>query len=109
MAFACATEKARPKVRPGLSCHRDGSDRGSPRNRRRRRVRSGGERAAQGLDGLVDPGLDRLDRLAGGLDRQLGNLGALGDERVERRLGEGVRSEEHTSELQSLMRISYAV
>src|SRR3546814_9777561 len=32
-----------------------------------------------------------------------------GDGHVEHVRGEGVRSEEHTSELQSLMRISYAV
>src|SRR3546814_10625943 len=35
--------------------------------------------------------------------------GLVGDHREQRFLGQGLRSEEHTSELQSLMRISYAV
>src|SRR3546814_6016205 len=40
--------------------------------------------------------------------RPLSGLQALGEE-MGRRLGAYLRSEEHTSELQSLMRISYAV
>src|SRR3546814_4933996 len=39
--------------------------------------------------------------------RELHHLGALGDQHAPR--GQRLRSEEHTSELQSLMRISYAV
>src|SRR3546814_3972190 len=48
---------------------------------------------------IVEPGLADADHLvvAGQLDQPLGRLLAL------------LRSEEHTSELQSLMRISYAV
>src|SRR3546814_10681858 len=60
----------------------------------------GRDRADVGLDQLADLLLDRH----------------LLDQRVDARLGRGVgnggralRSEEHTSELQSLMRISYAV
>src|SRR3546814_8223488 len=52
---------------------------------------------------------DRLDRLT---DRQRGKVAdVVGRQRVDDRgfLALGVRSEEHTSELQSLMRISYAV
>src|SRR3546814_20716041 len=44
--------------------------------------------------------------------RQLARDPGTGDQRYDRRLGRcrcGSRSEEHTSELQSLMRISYAV
>src|SRR3546814_4626154 len=57
-------------------------------------------------DGIAD--LDTLDQLRlGGPDEERGDvLGHL----IDRRLGAvGIRSEEHTSELQSLMRISYAV
>src|SRR3546814_8517259 len=43
-------------------------------------------------------------------DRPQGNGGgASWMSRLPKRYGDGVRSEEHTSELQSLMRISYAV
>src|SRR3546814_1055837 len=69
---------------------------------------------------LAAPRLER-DQLLGSLPHLVGgqqlaaaeHLGAL--ERVggalvdDRELGEAVRSEEHTSELQSLMRLSYAV
>src|SRR3546814_13698132 len=56
------------------------------------RSRRGGGR--QGHD--ADAGHDRLPRARGGVVLQPGPRG-------------GLRSEEHTSELQSLMRISYAV
>src|SRR3546814_1366121 len=49
---------------------------------------------------------------AGGVDRDHGDahLREAGEEAVEQFVGDrGLRSEEHTSELQSLMRISYAV
>src|SRR3546814_4906064 len=60
---------------------------------------------------------DRLLGRAAGADRRCrGAAGArsatldLGGDRVHRAVGcRGTRSEEHTSELQSLMRISYAV
>src|SRR3546814_7000040 len=75
---------------------------------------------ARQLDALGEVGLDRIDgeprkarsepfgavaeEIARNIDRDIGG----GIDRIEkqRRLG---RSEEHTSELQSLMRISYAV
>src|SRR3546814_5536563 len=44
----------------------------------------------------------QVDLLLAGLDQAAGQVGAS-------RASRGVRSEEHTSELQSLMRISYAV
>src|SRR3546814_9187044 len=60
-----------------------------------------------------------LDRLARGLPLRVGHSGQVGEgtgagEMLaavdrDRLSGEIVRSEEHTSELQSLMRISYAV
>src|SRR3546814_8709532 len=49
----------------------------------------------------------RGDRRAGALEGNVGGLDA--GQAVEHHLGEVVRSEEHTSELQSLMRSSYAV
>src|SRR3546814_9068288 len=49
-----------------------------------------------------------LGRCGGRNGRVIGNDHALGSEADQRRLG-SARSEEHTSELQSLMRISYAV
>src|SRR3546814_3019015 len=66
----------------------------------------------------VEPGTHQLrrrdrDRWQGPADRGRADLGAGEDERrPERQLrtrGHHLRSEEHTSELQSLMRISYAV
>src|SRR3546814_6669230 len=60
-------------------------------------------RAMPGTDWVpVDPAL--LDDLRGGFQLPSGLLVSFGIERVA-----WVRSEEHTSELQSLMRISYAV
>src|SRR3546814_6323940 len=71
-----------------------------------------------------DPGADRGDELADGAvgaaaEPLVGELGepaldqvhprAVGGGEVEREPGVALRSEEHTSELQSLMRISYAV
>src|SRR3546814_6117756 len=54
------------------------------------------------------------DRRRDGAVEQAREFERIGDdeqrgERDDRRTGEGARSEEHTSELQSLMRISYAV
>src|SRR3546814_2742224 len=56
------------------------------------------------LPRLVGLGRDRLGLRLG----RPGNEG-IGRRLIHRRLGLAVRSEEHTSELQSLMRISYAV
>src|SRR3546814_2070398 len=51
-----------------------------------------------------------MTRLSGILFLQhLGRLQAIGDAIKVHRCGTAARSEEHTSELQSLMRISYAV
>src|SRR3546814_10496746 len=72
---------------------------------RSRRHRDADEGAAVGLitdrgDRMVRP-FDQLHQLGLGGHRSTGR-----DHRVDRGIG---RSEEHTSELQSLMRISYAV
>src|SRR3546814_1505503 len=48
-----------------------------------------------------------VDR-TGAVHHDLGD-GVVGEQRLDRSVAEQVRSEEHTSELQSLMRISYAV
>src|SRR3546814_3351943 len=69
------------------------SDRPQPRNARRARF---DQRPRPADDGGGD------DARPGGLAQQAGR-GAVAPETV------GTRSEEHTSELQSLMRISYAV
>src|SRR3546814_2164665 len=63
--------------------------------------------AGQRLAGLADLGLVAV----GQVEDQIVQAGHLRrrDDRLGRRLGEAGRSEEHTSELQSLMRISYAV
>src|SRR3546814_7725966 len=59
---------------------------------------------------FLEPGIDHLGALQVLRDRDHGHaLAALRRERVERRHFGDARSEEHTSELQSLMRISYAV
>src|SRR3546814_7326964 len=65
----------------------------------RRRRRADAHRPA--VDGAADGGVGRARRL-------LGAAGTAGRTRVRPRR-DGARSEEHTSELQSLMRISYAV
>src|SRR3546814_1803424 len=72
------------------------------------------DRVAEGDLGHRDAGLDRrveIDMVGTDTssEREL-ELGRLGDA-LGRQIGgpEGLRSEEHTSELQSLMRISYAV
>src|SRR3546814_2897260 len=68
-----------------------------------------------GLKTLVGGLGSTLDTLGGGLGTTLGTLGGGLQETFERlkhqylEPTEGTRSEEHTSELQSLMRISYAV
>src|SRR3546814_2045705 len=89
------------------------SDLASPGPGRRQILRWGrsGQRAAEGE--LVLPGAQVLLSLEG---RGHPHPGALPGERgdgslhpLERVASVGVRSEEHTSELKSLMRISYAV
>src|SRR3546814_9219088 len=65
------------------------------------------------LPGVVDQDIDDAERLFG-LRKGLHDLTALGDvaaheDRLPRKTAHRQRSEEHTSELQSLMRISYAV
>src|SRR3546814_9838969 len=57
------------------------------------------ERVERKTDEAVDKGLDKVEDAAEGKDGEKEGPGAAGDD----------RSEEHTSELQSLMRISYAV
>src|SRR3546814_2293105 len=68
--------------------------------------------------GRLDLAFVAAKRMDARVERRVGALGRLGRERArhqrraEQRLGleqPGKRSEEHTSELQSLMRISYAV
>src|SRR3546814_980733 len=55
------------------------------------------------------PKLGRLQRMAEGAIRDAGAHGLTADELAARLDMDRWRSEEHTSELQSLMRISYAV
>src|SRR3546814_9458750 len=64
--------------------------------------------AADGCPGGHPPALfsGARRRLLRGIDRHVGAAAALG---LEEDFALGLRSEEHTSELQSLMRISYAV
>src|SRR3546814_10017121 len=59
----------------------------------------------------ADAELDRnvLERMTAPLEHLLRNAIVHGIESPDRRASRGKRSEEHTSELQSLMRISYAV
>src|SRR3546814_8859696 len=67
----------------------------------------GDAEAARGSGGRADAdaaGLDRRQRVEGDAVLVAGDRAAL-----ERLVGVAARSEEHTSELQSLMRISYAV
>src|SRR3546814_4238349 len=67
--------------------------------------------ARQALDGDVLVGVDAdvAGDLHGFARDRLGVQAVDLDERARRRQSEGARSEEHTSELQSLMRNSYAV
>src|SRR3546814_6186306 len=51
----------------------------------------------------------RTRRTARCADRLIDRIDDVGDARFGRRVRQQIRSEEHTSELQSLMRISYAV
>src|SRR3546814_10522177 len=78
-----------------------------------------GQRLAAAGDGAAR-GLGLLDRIQVGVDRvaaverahQVGRVGRVADLLLDLAVGGdqlGQRSEEHTSELQSLMRISYAV
>src|SRR3546814_1176678 len=62
---------------------------------------------AVGLHALADPARD-LGAAGFGKAAQLGEVGDRHDPRYHRDV-DAERSEEHTSELQSLMRISYAV
>src|SRR3546814_10380130 len=68
-------------------------------------------RRSRARDGqFLDHPRQRFDALGqvGGVDRPIVHLG-IDVDRIFRAPGRLVRSEEHTSELQSLMRISYAV
>src|SRR3546814_4137745 len=65
------------------------------------------ERVAQIAHCGIDVAVDRPLRRGGEATDLLGRLSRLLDR--DARVGERARSEEHTSELQSLMRISYAV
>src|SRR3546814_6767774 len=81
---------------------------GRLRGLRLRRDRAGAGQFLQRRPGFAVPGRDQGSALhdAGGLARPPQRA----DRDVPRRRGDGaLRSEEHTSELQSLMRISYAV
>src|SRR3546814_1321198 len=74
-------------------------------------VVDGGQRDAHVVGhrlGMQLLGGDVAVAAAGGLEQQLGERQALTSRTQSGRL-EALRSEEHTSELQSLMRISYAV
>src|SRR3546814_9879365 len=67
-----------------------------------------------GLDGSLDGKVDRRVAIGGDAGENERAIDRLGDLAVEGRIVQFVdlefhRSEEHTSELQSLMRISYAV
>src|SRR3546814_7252086 len=71
-----------------------------------------GVRAALGIEPVL--GVGRVVVAAGGGEGRLAEAGgvhveAMGAFRQPRQLGDKQRSEEHTSELQSLMRTSYAV
>src|SRR3546814_6958016 len=52
---------------------------------------------------------DERERIEIALDRKMRRQGGVGPGRIDRLVDPDRRSEEHTSELQSLMRISYAV
>src|SRR3546814_5472556 len=62
----------------------------------------------EGVDAVDEVGVDEV---AGGVDRKIvvAERAGAGDAAPRAAVGEDHRSEEHTSELQSLMRISYAV
>src|SRR3546814_4263589 len=77
------------------------------------------QQVVAGDAGVVDEDRDRADVLADGIDQRLDRTGFVDVEPASMAAGRSqaladrgrarVRSEEHTSELQSLMRISYAV
>src|SRR3546814_3562394 len=80
---------------------------------RSRDAGSGGCVVLRLADGLDRPGAGRADGVVAG-DLELlaagdGRGGGRGDRTLREDDGDVTRSEEHTSELQSLMRISYAV
>src|SRR3546814_7693192 len=96
---------------PGLAMNasvlaRVREQRGQPRERavRRRPAPLGTRRA-----GSIEAGLARLTALVLPLDRGRAADGAIGCGPRRGVAPVAIRSEEHTSELQSLMRISYAV
>src|SRR3546814_8622802 len=99
----------RRRRRPDPHRYRAGAD----QYRRHRLVRlAGGKHPGRGLG--IRPAADRQDSRRRALGADPRGAAALGRHRDlhHRRAGlalSGVRSEEHTSELQSLMRISYAV
>src|SRR3546814_8396014 len=77
---------------------------------RKQRARGGQRERAAGAD--RDQTILGFDHVTGAADDQRGVLVGHRQQRLElseAALGAPVRSEEHTSELQSLMRISYAV
>src|SRR3546814_7022021 len=63
------------------------------------------DRPVQEGDGIAPVDVERID----GLAVAVRGLGGRARKRVALSVGRHLRSEEHTSELQSLMRISYAV
>src|SRR3546814_7056613 len=72
------------------------------------------QRRAREVGAAADQGLRRAHDLRGGDDRVdaapgFGTVGLAADHLDREAVRSGHRSEEHTSELQSLMRISYAV
>src|SRR3546814_8991842 len=80
---------------PYTTLFRSGQDRPVGLSRNRRRARRGDRRSCRGSPGRARPGEPRCR------ERQFGSAAP--------QPGRKFRSEEHTSELQSLMRISYAV
>src|SRR3546814_5488215 len=72
------------------------------------RVDADGDVAVDGLDAAAQLGGDDADRAVDRFDA-LGDVAAAADEDAAVDRLDAARSEEHTSELQSLMRISYAV
>src|SRR3546814_10293229 len=75
-------------------------------SRRRPEARDG--QPSYEIDGAIGTLYARTAR-SGGYPARSGRSGRADDDRRDRRLHRRLRSEEHTSELQSLMRISYAV
>src|SRR3546814_1020554 len=95
--------------------HRGGAPRRRGGDRARRPFRAArralGQRRSGGIGDHAARGPARRSRLAGAVARNErdGAIGASGAKRPAAKYQPRARSEEHTSELQSLMRISYAV